>query len=92
VVNFDFGGMVSETRVPATGELAPPRTACSRVGGGCGRGSPPPTEGVLSVTLGKFFEIFDAKFRVWGQFGPENKLIEGQPNQYTTSFAGTLQC
>jgi len=24
-----------------------------------------------------FFEIFDAKSRVWGQFGPENKLIEG---------------
>jgi len=29
-----------------------------------------------------FFEIFDAKSRVWGQlFGPENKLIEGQPNE-----------
>jgi len=27
-------------------------------------------------------EIFDAKSRVWGQFGPENKLIEGQPNEY----------
>jgi len=29
-----------------------------------------------------FFEIFDAKSRVWGQLGPENKLIEGQPNEY----------
>jgi len=29
-----------------------------------------------------FVEIFDAKFRVWGQFEPENKLIEGQPNEY----------
>jgi len=29
-----------------------------------------------------FFEIFDAKSRVWGQYGPENKLIEGQPNEY----------
>jgi len=29
-----------------------------------------------------FLEIFDAKSRVWGQFGPENKLIEGQPNEY----------
>jgi len=29
-----------------------------------------------------FFEIFDAKSRVWGQFGPKNKLIEGQPNEY----------
>jgi len=27
------------------------------------------------------FEIFAAKSRVWGQFGPENKLIEGQPNE-----------
>jgi len=34
------------------------------------------------VTRGNFFEIFDAKSRVWGQFGPENKLIEGQPNEY----------
>ena len=29
-----------------------------------------------------FFKIFDAKSRVWRQFGPENKLIEGQPNEY----------
>ena len=29
-----------------------------------------------------FFENFDAKSRVWGQFGSENKLIEGQPNEY----------
>jgi len=26
--------------------------------------------------------IFDAKSRVWGQFGPKNRLIEGQPNEY----------
>jgi len=31
--------------------------------------------------LGAAGEIFDAKSRVWGQFGPENKLIEGQPNE-----------
>ena len=31
---------------------------------------------------GNFFVIFDAKSHVWGQFGPENKLIEGQPNEY----------
>ena len=36
--------------------------------------SPPPA--------GNFFEIFDAKSRVWRQFGPENKLIECQPNEY----------
>ena len=57
---FWLWGTVSETYVPATGELAPPHTACSHAGGG----------------------IVDAKSRVWGQFGPENKLIEGQPNEY----------
>jgi len=39
----------------------------------------------------KFFELVVIKKRyvttkcvscVWGQFGPENKLIEGQPNEY----------
>jgi len=39
-------------------------------------------EGVTPYTPGKFFEIFDDKSQVWGQFGPENKLIEGQPNEY----------
>jgi len=38
--------------------------------------------GSRGVTPGKIFEIFDAKCRIWGQFGPENKLIEGQPNEY----------
>jgi len=38
--------------------------------------------GFGDITPGNFFEIFDAKSRVWGQFGPENKLIEGQPNEY----------
>jgi len=56
-------------------ELAPPRTACSRAGGGCGR--------VSAGDPRKFvFGIFDAKSRVWGQFGPENEQFEGQPNEY----------
>jgi len=38
------------------------------------------------VTPGIFFEIFDAKSRVWGQFGPENKLIERQPNEYDVIY------
>jgi len=37
---------------------------------------------VLGVGAGEFFEVFDAKSRVWGQIGPENKLIEGQANEY----------
>ena len=39
---------------------------------GVGAGGVP---GVLPP--GNFFEIFDAKSRVWGQFGPESILIEG---------------
>jgi len=35
-------------------------------------------EGVSPI----FFEICDAKSRVWGQFGLEKKLIEGRPNEY----------
>jgi len=31
---------------------------------------------------GRPLPLFDAKSRVWGQFGPENKLIVGQPNEY----------
>ena len=38
--------------------------------GGAGGGT-----GVLPP--GNFFEIFDAKSRVWGQFGPESILIKG---------------
>ena len=41
------------------GELAPPRMACSRAGGGCGRGSPPPAEEVRGCyPPEKFFSRF----------------------------------
>ena len=53
------------------------RVAVLRVGAGGGR---PPGVRVSPPEI--FFEIFDAKSRVWGQLGPENKLIEGQPNKY----------
>jgi len=46
---------------------------------GAAGGRPIPLRGSEAVTPGKFF---DAKSRVWGQFGPENKLINGQPNEY----------
>jgi len=82
VVNFDLGGDGFRDPGPSNGELAPPRTACSPAGGACGTGSPPLADGVRGVTPGKFFEIFDTKSRVRGQFGPENKLIEGRPNAY----------
>jgi len=46
------------------------------------RRRPLPLTGFGGITPGKFFEIFAAESRVWGQFGPENKLIEGQPDEY----------
>ena len=81
MINFDLGERFPRPR-SATGELAPPRTACSRAGGGCGTGLPPPAEGVRRCHPRKSFEIFNAKCRVWEQFGSGNKLIEGQPNEY----------
>ena len=44
--------------------------------------APLPLRGSGGVTPGNFFWIFDSKSRVRGQFGPENKLIEGQANEY----------
>ena len=41
---------------------------------------PPRGSGVSAPEI--FLKIFDDKSRVWGQFGPENKLIEGQHNEY----------
>jgi len=82
VVNFDLGNGFRDLD-PSNGGACAPRMAYSRAGVGAGRGRPLPLRGSGGVTPGKFFfEIFDANSRVWGQFGPENKLIEGQPNKY----------
>ena len=60
------------------------------LGVGAGEGRPIPVRGSGGVTPGNFFEIFDAKSRIWGQFGPENKLIEGVrrdlPERYSVSI------
>jgi len=75
VVNFDLGERFPRPRSQQQRSLHPrARHVAVR------EGSPPPAEGVLPPE--NFFDIFDAKSRVWGQFGPENKLIEGQPNEY----------
>jgi len=52
------------------------------LGVGAGGDRPLPLTGWGVSPPENFVEIFDAKFRVWGQFEPENKLIEGQPNEY----------
>ena len=70
VVNFDLGERFPRPRSQQRGSLRPRarRVAVLRVG------TPPEF----------FLKIFDAKSRVLGggQFWPENKLIEGQPNEY----------
>ena len=84
MVNFDLGERFPRPWSQQRGSLRPRarRVAVLEVGAGGGR--PLPLRGFGGVTPGRSFEIFDAKSRVCGQFGPENTLIEGQPNEYTT--------
>ena len=82
MVNFDLGERFPGPRSQQRGSLRPRarRVAVLRVGAEEGRRLP--LRGSGGITREIFFEIFDTKSRVWGQFGPENKLIEGQPNEY----------
>ena len=82
VVNFDLGERFPRPRSQQRGSLRPRAQRVAMLGGRCWRGRPLPLRESRGITPGNFFEIFDAKTRVWGQFGPENKLIEGQPNEY----------
>jgi len=70
VVNFDLGERFPRPRSQQRGSLRPRtrRVAVLRVGAGGGRPLPPREFG--GVTPGKiFFDIFDAKSRVWGNLG-----------------------
>ena len=82
VVNFDLGEWFPRPRSQQQGSLRPRarRVAMLEMGMGGGRPLPMRRSGMSPPEI--FFEIFDAKSRVWGQFWPENKLIEGQPNEY----------
>ena len=80
MVNFDIGERFPRPRSQQRGSLRPRARRVAVLGLGAGRGHPLPLR--ASGGPRKFFEIFDAKSRDWGQFGPENKLIEGQPNEY----------
>jgi len=86
VVNFDLGERFPRPRSQQRGSLRlrAQRVAVLGVGAGGGRRLPFPAEVVRGCHAPPeiFLEIFDAKLRVWGQFGPENILIEGQPNEY----------
>jgi len=64
------------------GSLRPRARRVAVLGVGAGGGRSFSLRGSGGVTPGNFFEIFNAKCRVWEQFGSEIKLIEGQPNEY----------
>jgi len=82
VVNFDLGERFPRPRSQQRGSLRPRARRVAVPGVSAGGGRPLPLRGAGDVTPGKIFEIFDAKSRGWGQFWPENKLIEGQRNEY----------
>jgi len=53
--NFDLGERFPRPRSQQQESLHPRATACSRAGGGCGRGSTPPAEVVRGYNPGKNF-------------------------------------
>jgi len=71
VVNFDLEERFPRPGSRRRGSLRPRTRRVAVRGVDAGRGRPL-----------NFFEIFDAKYGVGGRFGPESKLIEGQPNEY----------
>jgi len=81
VVNFDLGERFPRPRSQQWGSLHP-RARRVAVLGWVREGVALSRRRVWGCHPGEFFGIFDAKSPVWGQFGPENKLIEGQPNEY----------
>ena len=83
VVNFDSGERFPRPRSQQRGSLRPRarRVAVLRVGAGGGR--PLPSRwGGPGCHPRNFFWDFRCQIPRLGQFGPENKLIEGLPNEY----------
>ena len=78
---FWFGGTVSDTEIPATGELARLRPRARRVA--------VLWMGAEGVEI--FLRFFYAKSRVWGNFGQKINWSRVSLTS-TTWFAGTLQC
>jgi len=76
VVNFDLGERFPRPRSQQRVSLRPRARRVAVLGVGAGGGRPLPLRGARGYYPRKFFWNF------LGQFGPENKLIEGQPNEY----------
>ena len=82
VVNFYFGERFPRPRAQLRGRLRPRARRVAVLGVGAGGGRPLPLRGSGGVTPGKFLRFLMPNPAFGGQFGPENKLIEGQPNEY----------
>jgi len=66
VINFDLGERFPTPRSQQRGSLRPRARRVAVLGWVREGGRPLPLRGSWGVTPGKFFEIFDAKSRVWG--------------------------
>jgi len=82
VVNFDLGERFPRPYRSQQRESLRPRARSVAVLGVGAGGVAPPAEGVRGCHPLKFFWDFWCQIPRLGQFGPENKLIEGQPNEY----------
>jgi len=79
VVNFDLGEQFPRPRSQQRGSLRPCARHVAVLGVGAGGGRPLLLRRPGGITPNFFLEIFDAKSRIWGQFGP-------QPNEYDVIF------
>ena len=82
MVNFDLGERFPRSRSQQRGSLHPHAWHVAVLGVGVGGGRPLPLRRSRMSPTEKFMRFFYAKSYVWEQFGPENKLIEGQLNEY----------
>jgi len=82
VVNSDLGERFPRPRSQQRGSLRPRARRVAVLGVGAGGGHPSRWRDPGCHPWKILFRFFDAISRVWGQFGPENKLIKGHPNQY----------
>jgi len=80
VVNFDLGERFPR-QFPATGELAPPHTACSRAGGGC----PLPLRESGGVNPGIFLGFLMPNPAFWGNLGQKMRVRRDLPERFSVS-------
>ena len=82
VVNFDLGERFPRPMSQQRGSLRSHARRVAVLGVCAGGGRPLPLRGSRGVTPENFLRLLMPNAAFGGQFGPENKLIEGQPNEY----------